>query len=322
MPQRTPNQRRLVRILEPQEQFWWQIPAFQWRDPYHWIITLSWPLFLLFMGLLYFVSNAIFALAYILQAGSISNAQPGSFWDAFFFSTQTLSTIGYGVCAPQTLYAQGLVALESWVGLLGFALVTGLMFARFALPRARVLFSNVVVICPFNGVPTLMFRVANQRGNRLLAAQVRVSMLRHEATLEGQQMYRLYDLKLSRSRTPSFGLTWMVMHPINAKSPFYQQSPEQLEAEAIQLFVTLTGLDETVSQTIHAYHIYQAVQFRWNARFADILISTTQGRRYIDYDRFHTIEPLPSWESEISASLSQTASPQNPAQVSSLESAL
>jgi inward rectifier potassium channel len=274
-----------------QEQAWWYIPPFEWRDPYHWIITLSWPIFLLLTGLLYFLLNTVFTLAYLVQPNSIANANARSFWDAFFFSIQTISTIGYGSFSPASTYAHILVGLESWVGLLGFAIVTGLMFTRFSMPTARVLFSHRVVICPFNGVPTLMFRVANQRGNRILEAQVRVSLLCHEETQEGHQMYRFYDLDLIRSETPSFGLTWMVMHPIDPHSPIYNKIPHELEQMEAQLFVTLTGIDETVSQTIHTHHTYEVADLCWNARFVDILLSNARGWRYIDYDRFHSVEP-------------------------------
>lgn len=297
----TSRRRRLVHILEYQEREWWQVPPFEWQDPYHWMITLSWPIFLLLTGVLYLLLNTLFTIAYLIQPQSIANITKNSFLDVFFFSIQTLSTIGYGTFVPNTNYAHFLVGLESWVGLLGFALVTGLMFARFSMPTARVLFSNVVVICPFNGIPTLMFRVANQRGNRILEAQVRVSLLCNEVTQECHQMYRFYDLNLIRSETPSFGLTWMVMHPIDASSPLFGKIPEELEAMETQLFVTLTGIDETVSQTIHAHYTYEIRDLRWNARFVDILLSNAQGKRYIDYDRFHMVEPETPISCEISA---------------------
>lgn len=280
-------------LIKPRNRPWWSVAPFEWRDPYHWMITLSWPMFLLFVGGVYVAVNGVFALAYWVQPNSIGGSTH-SFIDAFFFSIQTLSSIGYGVFVPNTLYAHVLVAIQAWMGLLIFALVTGLMFARFSLPTARVVFSHVAVVCPFNGLPTLMFRVANRRDNRILEAQVRVSLFHREITEENHVMYRFYDLKLLRSETPSFGLTWMVMHTLTPDSRLYQKSPQELEAMDAQIFVTLTGLDETVSQLIHDYHIYRIADVRWDMRFVDILLSDSQGRRYIDYDRFHTVELEPS----------------------------
>ena len=155
---------------------WWKLPPFEWRDPYHWMVTLSWPLFFLWVGLLYIMVNAVFAAFYLLDRHSILNAHPGNFWDAFFFSLQTISTVGYGTFSPANFYAQVIMAIETWVGLLGLALVTGLMFARFSLPTARILFSEVALMSTFNGQLTFMFRVANKRANRILEAQIRVKI--------------------------------------------------------------------------------------------------------------------------------------------------
>jgi inward rectifier potassium channel len=184
------------------------------------------------------------------------------------------------------------MAIETWVGLLGLALVTGLMFARFSLPTARILFSEVALMSTFNGQLTFMFRVANKRANRILEAQIRVSMLRREITSEGTEMYRFYDLPLVRSQTPVFGLTWMVMHPITPESPFWQCDRKSLAEQHAQVFVTLTGLDETVSQTIHAHHHYALDKLHWNARFQDVVQLHSDGKRTINYDRFHDFDPL------------------------------
>lgn len=280
-------------LIKPHSLPWWDIPPFEWGDPYHWLITLSWPVFISFMGLIYLGTNLFFACLYMLQPNSIQGAEH-NFLNAFFFSIQTLASIGYGAFTPNTLYAHFLVAIQAWTSLLIFALVTGLMFARFSLPTARVLFSNVAVICPFNGVPTLMFRVANQRSNRILEAQVRVSLFQREITEEKHFMYRFYDLNLLRSETPSFGLTWMVMHEIIPGSHLYDKTLEELEQQETQIFVTLTGLDETLSQVIHEYHIYEVQDLRWNMRFVDILFTDDRGYRYINYEHFHTVEPEPN----------------------------
>lgn len=263
-----------------------------WRDLYHLLLTLSWFWFLALLGLLYIGTNALFAFAYLLDPGGVAGIRPGSFADAFSFSVQTLATIGYGVMHPQSLYAHILVAIEALVGLLGVALATGLMFARFSRPTARVMFSQVAVVTPYNGVPTLMFRAANQRHNQILEAQVRLTLVRDEVTQEGQYMRRFYDLELVRSRTPVFFLTWTIMHAMDESSPLRTYTLQDLEDSGSEIVVTLTGLDETFSQTIHTRHSYLPEDIHWNSRLSDILTVLPDGRRAVDYSRFHRAEPL------------------------------
>lgn len=261
-------------------------------DLYHWLLTLKWPQFLGLICFLYVASNTLFACAYLLEKNSIHNARPGSFFDAFFFSVQTMATIGYGAMYPNTPYANAIVAIEALVGLLGVAMITGLAFARFSIPTAKVMFSNVTVITLNNGIPTLMLRAANRRRNSILEAQLRLTLGRNEITAEGEYMRRLYDLNLARNQTPIFSLTWMAMHPIDEASPLYGYTPELLAEQEVELIVTLTGLDETVSQTIHARYSYMAQEILWNMRFVDILGRTSEGKRYVDYTRFHEVIPL------------------------------
>jgi inward rectifier potassium channel len=263
-----------------------------WNDPYHLLLTLSWPKFLALTGASYVVSNALFALLYLAQRDSIKNAHPGSFLDAFFFSVQTMATIGYGAMYPQTDYANLLVSLEALVGLLGVAMATGLMFARFSRPTAKVLFSRVAVIAPHNGLPTLMLRVANERRNQILEAQIGLSLLRDEVTLEGHFIRRFYDLKLLRSQTRTFALSWMVMHVIDENSPLYGETIESLTEANADIVATLTGIDETVSQTVHARRYYLTEEILWNMRFVDIFFTKPDGRRLLDLTRFHEIEPV------------------------------
>jgi inward rectifier potassium channel len=262
-------------------------------DLYHWLLVLSWRKFLLVIAFFYFGLNAAFASFYILTGGGIANAVPGSFKDAFFFSIQTLSTVGYGSMYPQSLTAQWIAALEIFVGVLCIAILTGLMFARFAKPTARVIFSQVAVICPFEGVETLMFRTANRRSNRILEAQVRVSLVRDEITLEGYPIRRFYDLKLLRSQTPVFSLSWLIMHPIDAESPLQGQSQENWESQNYELWISLTGLDETFSQTIHSRYAYSPAEMRWQHRFVDVFSQSSTGQWYLDLGKFDQTVALP-----------------------------
>ena len=266
--------------------------TFSWSDSYHWLLTLSWAKFLTLVCLLYILSNSLFASVYLLGGNCIEKARPGSFGDAFFFSIQTMATIGYGAMYPKTVYANVVVTIEVFLGLVGAAMVTGLAFARFSLPTARVLFSKVAVITPFNGAPTLMFRATNERSSLIVEAQIRVTLIQNQITREGQIMRRFYDLKLLREQTPIFALSWTVMHPIDETSPLYNLTPEILAEEEIELIVTLTGLDEMVSQTIHARHSFTAREILWNMRFVDIFSRAPDGRRLIDYTRFHDVVPV------------------------------
>lgn len=268
------------------------VAQYRWRDPYHFLLTITWPRFFALTGFCYIATNALFALLYLAGGDAIKNARPGSFLDAFFFSVQTMATIGYGAIYPQTDYANMLVSIEALVGLMGVATATGLMFARFSRPTARVLFSRVAVVAPHNGVPTLMLRVANERRNQILEAQIGLSLLRDEVTQEGQYIRRFYDLKLLRSQTRIFALSWTVMHEIDESSPLYGATPELLAEAETDIVATLTGIDETASQTVHARHYYVTDEILWNMRFVDIFSRKPDGRRLLDFTRFHDVTPL------------------------------
>jgi inward rectifier potassium channel len=264
-----------------------------WRDPYHLMLTIPWVGFVLVVGLSDVLVNGLFACLYLLQPHSLNGARDGSFEDAFFFSVQTLASIGYGTISPATTYAGILVTIEAILSLLSIALITGLAFARFSKPSARIIFSRYAVITQHNGVPTLMFRTANQRQNLILEAQAKVYLTRDEITQEGVQFRRVYDLKLARDINPRFSLTWNVMHPIDASSPLYGLTPEQWTEGLPQILVTLMGLDETVAYDIHDRHIYGIADVLWNHRMADVVSQTENGDRYIDYTRFDDVVPTP-----------------------------
>ena len=265
-----------------------------WRDPYHLLLTVPWIGFMGIISFFYLITNTLFALLYMLQPDGVTNMRPGSFSDAFFFSVQTLATIGYGVMAPKSFYANTIVTIEAMAGLVGVALMTGLAFARFSRPTARVLFSQAAVILPYDGVPTLMFRTANQRRNQILEAQMQVYFMRDEVSAEGHSMRRFYDLRLLRRQTPSFTLSWTLMHPIDQDSPLYGMTPERLMQGNMTIVASINGIDETVSQPIHARHIYGPRDIFWNHRLVDIFHDTGDGNRYMDYDSFHDTQPIDS----------------------------
>ena len=237
----------------------------------------------------YFGANAVFA-ALFFAFGGIANARPGSLRDAFFFSVQTLGTIGYGAMYPLSDTANVLVAIESTVGLVLTALVTGLVFAKFSRPTARVLFSRKVTIAPMNGIPTLSFRVGNQRKNRILGAQVQAALVRTERTAEGKEFYRMIDLRLSRDRILSLSRSWSVLHPIDEASPLWGQTPESLAEQGAELQVSVSGMDDTWMQAVHASHTYYDLDLVWGARHADIL--RDEGAvMTLDLAKFDDLEP-------------------------------
>lgn len=262
-----------------------------WRDVYHRLLTASWPMFLSWLSLGYLSLNAFFALLYSLDLKGIANARPGLFLDAFFFSVQTMASIGYGAMYPQSLYTNLIVTLESMVGLLWLAAATGLMFARFSRPTARVIFSRYAVVAPWEGQPTLMFRVANERNNYILEAQMRVTLVRNEQTREGESVRRLHSLPLVRSESSVFTLTWTAYHPIDQSSPLWGASLEDLQAQDALIVVTLIGLDDGFTQTVHARYTYSPADVHWHHRLANILVWLPDGRRAIDYSRFHDDYP-------------------------------
>jgi len=263
-----------------------------WQDHYHRALTVPWWGFLLAAIGVYVTVNTLFAGLYLLQDGAIAHVGPGDFSGAFFFSVQTMATIGYGVLVPQTTYANILVTIEALLGLLMVALTTGLVFARFSRPTARMLFSRNAVIGMYDGMPTLFVRVANERRSDILQASATMTLVRDEITREGTMMRRFHDLPLARSRTPVFGLTFLLMHPLDADSPLRDATPESFAAVGGEIIVTVTGLNEMVSQTIHARVSYTAGEILWGHRFADIFGYTGDGRRAIDFSRFHDTEAL------------------------------
>ncbi len=273
-----------------------QVVRLGWRrnyfgDLYHFLLKSSWSKLLFGIPVLFFILNGLFALLYLLGGPCIENARPGSFLDHFFFSVQTMATIGYGKMVPLTTYANLLMTVETLVGVVGMALMTGIMFAKFSRPTARILFSKSAVIVKRDGVESLMFRLANERGNQIVEAQLRVILVRSETTAEGESVRRFYELPLSRDRNVIFASSWTAVHPVTKESPLYGQTKESLLTSYASFIVSAIGIDDTFSQTIHARHTYRPDDIHWKHRFVDILTRLPDGRMQVDYLRFHEIEP-------------------------------
>jgi len=262
------------------------------RDFYHGMMRLSWTATLTVIGGAFLLVNALFAVGY-LAVGGVRNARPGSLADAFFFSVETMGTIGYGAMYPESTGANVLMVAQSMTSLILTALATGLVFAKFSRPTARVVFTRECVISPLNGVPTLMLRLGNERGNQIVDVHIRAVIIRTEKLAEGGTFYRMLDLKLSRAHALSLSRSWSVLHPIDSHSPLHGATAESLAAEEVELQVLLVGLDDTSMQTIHASHRYYANQILFDSKHVDILTETADGALELDLRKFHDVVPNP-----------------------------
>ncbi|MGC1388367.1 MAG: ion channel [Steroidobacteraceae bacterium] len=262
------------------------------QDLYHYFMTVSWPRVFGTIAVLFLAFDTLFGCLYALVPGCIANLNPPGFAGAFFFSVETLATVGYGDMHPQTLYGHVVAMIEIFIGLMMLALITGLMFARFSRPRARFLFARNAVVRPIDGRSTLMFRTANARQNVVQEASAQLRMLRNDVTREGFRIRRIIDLPLVRSQHPVFALGWNIMHVIDEASPLKTETPDTLHQSAATFILSVSGTDETTGQMLMARAEYPSTAIRWSETFRDILEVAEDGTIFIDYGRFHDIEPL------------------------------
>jgi len=266
------------------------VPRFSVKDTYHLILRMSWFEFFALAVTTYLLANLAFGCAYYFGDHAINNAD--SFADCFFFSVETLATVGYGGMSPATFYGHCVATVEIITGMLSMAVITSLVFARFSKPTARILFSKVVVITPFDGVPTMMLRVANQRRSYILEATASLVLLRDEETSDGHSMRRFHDLKLERARSPMFALSWQIMHRIDETSPLFGVTAETFKEEDMRLALTISGVEDTFAATVTARHDYTHEHLQFNERFVDIFEEGEHPRHmYLDFDKFHQTEP-------------------------------
>ncbi|RDK04085.1 ion channel [Paraburkholderia lacunae] len=267
------------------------MPTPLWQDLYHRALAVRWPTFFVSLALLFLLLNTVFAALYMLGSATIANQFPAGFGGAFFFSVETLATVGYGDMHPQTVYAHWIATLEIFVGMSSIALATGLIFARFSRPHAKIMFARYAVVRPLDGRMTLMVRAANARQNVIAEARARLRIMRLETTIEGYTLRKLYDLTLVREQHPVFKLGWILMHTIDENSPLFGETAETLKGRDASLLLTIEGADESTSQTMQARHLWTCDQIYWQYRYADIM-SEEEGVSHIDYAHFHEIVPL------------------------------
>ena len=261
------------------------------RDAYHTLLTLPWWLFALLTILFYIAVNAVFGWLYSLDPNSLVGARPGSYVDGFNFSVETLGTIGYGAISPHDGYANTLVAIEAFLNIAITALATGLIFARVSRPTARIRFASSALIGTYSGQRMLMFRMANERANHVLEAEVSVVLARYMITEDGYNINRLFEVRMVRNRSPLLALTWTALHLIDETSPFHNETAESLAASRAEMIVVFSGVDEAFAQRIYARHSYIASELVFDRRYADVVKPLPDGSWLIDYTDFDTLMP-------------------------------
>lgn len=262
-----------------------------WDDIYHFALTIRWPSFFGLAAAIFVLLNVLFGSLYQLGDKPIANQFPNNFSGAFFFSVETLATVGYGDMHPQTVYGHLVATVEIFIGMLSIALVTGLVFARFSRPRAKMIFADHPVIRLIHGQPTLMIRAANARQNVIAEASAKLHLLLREDTPEGFRLRRIHDLRLLRDRHPVFMLSWTLMHVIDDSSPLYGLTPELLAATEATVMLSIEGIDETTSQSMLGRRQWSYREWRWNHRYVDLVHDDEFGVSHIDYGVFHQVLP-------------------------------
>jgi inward rectifier potassium channel len=258
-----------------------------WADISHRCMTASWPAFIGGAVLVFIAFNAIFASFYWIGDQPISSVAGGAYIDYLYFSIETLSTAGYGDMHPQTHYGHFVAAVELFTGIFSMSLMTGLIFARFSRPNARLMFADNPVISNHDGKSTLMIRLANERHNIIGNATAKLWLLRNVTSLEGQSLRRFCELPLVKNEHPALALSWTLYHLLDEQSPLYGLTAEGMAASGISLVVVVSGYDVVAAQTVHARRSYDHSDIRFGQRYADILDTSEDGRLRIDYGRFH-----------------------------------
>ncbi len=260
---------------------------YDWRDIYHLILTLSWPQFASVVLGIWVLINLCFATLYVLGGQSIAGLRLGSFSDAFFFSVETLATVGYGHAYPDTFYGHCVATLEIMVGLFGLAVMTGLIFVRFSRPTARIMFSDVAVVAPFDGLPTLMLRLANLRHHEMVDAEFRLLFMRSELTKEGEEVRRFYPLRLQFDHLISFPAALTLRHVIDEASPLSGLTQQDLKLADSRMLASVVCVDPVIQAPVQSQTEYLHEQIAWNRRFAEIYTEDSVGRYTVDYSKFH-----------------------------------
>jgi inward rectifier potassium channel len=267
------------------------VARFDLRDPYHLAVSLSWPAFVTVMIACWLVINLVFALLYVVSPGDVVNARPNSFTDVFFFSIETLATVGYGVMAPATLYGHIVSATEIVVGTAFTAIVTGLLFVRFSRPKAKIVYADDAVVSLHNGKTTLMLRLANGRMSIMSSASVRLFVLLAEQTTEGASFRRIHDLPLVQSHLPLFVMPWTLLHVIDDASPLSGHDIGTLTASFARLFLTIEARDQALGALVQDMRDYSTDHIHYGMHFAEAVTQDEAGHTTADLSRISLLDP-------------------------------
>jgi inward rectifier potassium channel len=262
-----------------------------WSDLYFNAMTISWPRFVATLAAAFVALNFAFAIIYDLGAAPIANAREGNLADLFFFSVETTSTVGYGDMHPQTIYGHIVATAENFTGLLLLAVMTGLVFARFSRPRARIIFAKYPVVTKHNGVTTLIFRLANARSNFISEATAKLWMVSATITQEGKRFVGFEQMRLIKSENPTFALSWTLFHTIDDHSPLFGMDEQTLAASEVNFVVSIAGFDQTSGQIVRARDVFAAQEVRWGHEYVDVIWVDDQGLRHIDYAKIDATRP-------------------------------
>jgi inward rectifier potassium channel len=262
-----------------------------WGDLYHRAMTVQWPVFFGSAALLFVVLNACYAFLYWLGHDPIANVTPNMPLSLFYFSIETLATVGYGDMHPQTNYAHLIATVEIFTGMSLLAVMTGLIFARFSRPRARFVFADKAVVTTHEGKETLMIRMANARHNTISRANARLWIIRAERTKEGDRLRRFHELHLDRHDHPMFALSWTLFHVIDKDSALFGVTETELSESDAIFVLNVGGLDDGSAQQLYARHVYSYYDIRWGHRYRDITGVSPQGRFLLDYTKFNDVLP-------------------------------
>lgn len=264
----------------------------EWRDAYHWLLTLTWPQFSACVFALYLAINLVFALGYYSRAGCVAGMESNSWADSFFFSVETLATVGYGHMYPQTLFGHLVATLEIIVGMFGMAIVTGLIFIRFSRPVAQIVFSEPLVLAPFDGQPALMYRVANLREQSMAEAEFRIILMRNEPTREGEVLRRFYPLQLQFDRLILFPAIITIRHIIDQDSPLHGVTLADMERDDTRFMASIVCVDTVIPAPVQSNHAYAWKDIRFNHKFVEVYKEIDQNALAVDYSLIHATESI------------------------------
>jgi inward rectifier potassium channel len=270
------------------------LPVFRISDTYDWLISMSWKEFLMIIFIVYLIVNTLFAFLYISIGieylhGADGLTKRDQFFDAFFFSAQTISTVGYGHINPDGFLTSCLAAFESMLGLLAFALATGLLYGRFSRPTAKIIYSKNMVVAPYKEITGLMLRLANYKSNQLIEIEVQMVMTYNEV-VDGKPIRRFYPMELERTKISLLSMSWTVVHPIDEHSPLYLKTAKDLAEAEVEILILLKAFDDTFSQTVHTRTSYRDEDILFNARFSNIFSRDINGQMAMDLSKVGTTE--------------------------------